>query len=177
MLSSSGFLMTVLATLTLQAQQDAPLRARATRPVDAMLACRETPDPQARLTCFDREAERLAAARERGEITVLDRERVRAANRSLFGFTAPALDLFAEEEGREKRAEPLREIESVVKQVAGGSAGLAVLRLEDGSVWRLTESARIAPRVGDTIRIVRGPLGSYRAAIDGRRLVRIVRDR
>lgn len=177
MLGSGGFLMTALVALPVQAQQSPPPHAGTSRPVDALLACRATPDPQARLACFDREAERLASARERGEITVLDRERVRAANRSLFGFTAPALDLFAEHEGREKRAEPLREIESVVKQVAGGTAGLSVLRLEDGSVWRLTESAPIAPRVGDAIRIVRGPLGGYRAAIGGRRLLRIVRDR
>ena len=47
-----------------------------------------------RLACFDRAAGSLLAARDSGEVRVVDREEVQETRRGLFGFTLPKLGIF-----------------------------------------------------------------------------------
>lgn len=178
--SCSAAVLVVTATCPVlsAAAQSRPAAVDAGRLMDDAAQCRALSDPAERLACFDRTVAALAAARENGDITLLDRARVRATNRSLFGFTLPKLNLFGDRDGDPRaEGEVVREVESVIRDVAGAGPGLYVLRLADGSQWRLTETARFAPRAGETISIRRGALTSYRASIAKGRSLSIVRER
>ena len=54
-------------------------------------SCRAIDDSARRLACFDRAAASLLAARDSGDVRVVDREEVQETRRSLFGFTLPKL--------------------------------------------------------------------------------------
>lgn len=64
-------------------------------PVDDVLACRAIDDIEARLACFDASAERLASARQSGDIVIVEREDVEAVERDSFGFNLPSLPRFS----------------------------------------------------------------------------------
>lgn len=172
--------MTVPATLALLAfvaspvppqRTDTPANAR--KVVDEVAACTAITEADARLACFDQAAAALASARRSGAIVVVDREKVRETNRSLFGFSAPSVDLFGGDDG--PKEPPIREVESSIVAVLGGNAGALQLRLADGSTWRLAEASSFPPKKGDKIQIKRGSLGSYLATVGNGRALRVVR--
>lgn len=70
------------------------VHARQVDPVDRVLACRAIEDVEARLACFDSSSAQLAAARQTGEILVVEREDVEAVERDSFGFNLPSLPRF-----------------------------------------------------------------------------------
>ncbi len=148
----------------------------ASRVVGELTACRAIAEPAQRLACFDRTAAALVTAQENKSIVVVDRAEVRKAHRSLFGFALPNINLFGK---ADETSEP--EIQEITaKIVKTGLAGqqLFSLTLDDGTVWRMSESlGRYPPSDGDTIKITRGALGSYRASIAGSRYVQVNRVR
>lgn len=62
--------------------------------IDEILACRSIQDVQARVACFDASTGRLAAARQTGDIVIVEREDVEAVERDSFGFNLPSLPRF-----------------------------------------------------------------------------------
>lgn len=165
-------LLALLASAPAAAQEEEEMAAP--QVYTDVLACRTIADDTARLACYDRQVAALQAAEEEESIVVVDREEVRETERGLFGIRLPRLGrLFGG--GDENR---VNEIESTITAVGGDPRRGWRFRLEDGSLWiQIDMSDRLSrdPRVGHSIRIRRAALGSFRAEVDGMRLIRVRR--
>lgn len=148
----------------------------ASRVVEELAACRAVTDPMQRLACFDRTAAALVTARDNKSIVVVDRAEVKKVNRSLFGFALPNLKLFANDDPNDEP--PIPEITGKIVKTSVIGHGLFALTLEDGTVWRMSESLGMyPPNIGEKIKIVRGSLGSFRATIANGRYIQVNRVR
>lgn len=137
------------------------------RQLSAIDACRAITADTARLACFDREAAALLAATASGQVSVVDRADMKAARRSLFGFSLPRLPFFSGDKSAEDEVD---QIESTIRSVQPIEDGRYRMTLADGdAVWETTESPmRLAmPRRGDKIVIKKASLGSYFLRIGG----------
>ncbi|MFL0357386.1 hypothetical protein ACI5KX_13010 [Erythrobacter sp. GH1-10] len=141
--------------------------------VDRLFACREISDPDARLACFDREADAVYAARESRELVIAEREDIDEARRGLFGLKLPNIRLF----GGGDDDEGLNEISATLAGATKLRNGRHIFELEDGARWIETEDVSGYRRfqAGDTIVIEQASLGSYKAKVDGKRAVRVRR--
>ena len=129
--------------------------------INAISACRQIPDPTQRLACFDKASGELVAATDKGDISVVDRADLRQARRSLFGFNMPKLPFFAGDKSADDVSDKIVSKVTAVKEMAHNRY---VVRLQDGAaLWETLESygSFYAPKVGDSVEINRGPLGSY----------------
>jgi hypothetical protein len=147
--------------------------------LDSFARCRAVASAQARADCFDAAARGLEAAVKAKDITIVNRQEVRTARRSLFGFTLPRIGLFdggdRDEQGAVARDE-IKEIESTVASARIVANGRVELRLAAGDVvWVTTDPMPFPPKTGDKVRIRRGTLGNYFIAIAGQRSVRGMR--
>lgn len=134
-----------------------------------LIACQSIADDAERLACYDGRVAALRTAQEDDSIMVVDREEVREAERGLFGLRLPRL--FG-------GGEQIDAIESTITRVSGGNRSRPwVFSLEDGSTWLQIDSEVLSrdPRPGQAVRIERAALGSFRAEIDGMRLIRVRR--
>jgi len=133
--------------------------ARAAEEAPAVLKklqqCREITQDAARLACFDAAAAALDASVKAKEVVVVDREALRERKKKGFGLPFTDRTVFGAAAGPEAR-EVTGKITGL--QLAGD---LYVVTLEDGAVWRTTESSFIAPRLGSKVTIKRGTLGSF----------------
>lgn len=123
-----------------------------------LLACRSEATEQARLACFEREAEGLADAVARKEVVIIDRNRARQARRSLFGLSVPD---FGGLLGDEDEAD--RQIQAVIAATSTNANGGLILRLRDGSTWSQIDDVTVVqpPKAGATITIRRAAFGSF----------------
>lgn len=139
-----------------------------------LLDCRRIVDSAARLACFDRSAAAIDTAEATGELVIADREQLRSARRSLFGLTLPRIALL--DGGRPEEA--AQEFESKIRSAKMASDGKWTFQLDE-AVWRATEASpyQADPRAGETVKIRRGPLGSYDLSVEGRSALRAVRVR
>lgn len=163
----------MLAAISVQAApQDAASRPEL---LQRLVACRAETADAARLACFDAAVAALDAAERSGDVTVVDREQVRAARRSLFGIEGGDLNIFRGRGGDE--AEDAR-LETRLASAGQGRDGWR-FTLEDGSVWRQIDSERlrVTPRAGQSVVIRRGAIGSYLLSVDGARSLRVRRER
>lgn len=144
--------------------------------VTAIAACRQIADPAQRLACFDKASGDLVAATDKGDVRIVDRSELRQARRSLFGFNMPRLPFFS---GDDSADEAAKKLVSKVTAVRALPHDRYQVRLADGgALWETLESygAFHAPKVGDSVEINRGPLGSYilrfgkQRGIKGRRI-------
>lgn len=142
----------------------------------AVVDCRAIAEPNARLACYDTAAARLQEAEAKGDVVVLDRAQTQQARREAFGFSIPSFDLFNRGEAAEKLD---RASFKVARAWQSGPNGQWVLELDSGAVWRQidTETVYPKPKAGSTVEIRSAALGSYLANIDGRRAIRVKRDR
>lgn len=137
-----------------------------------LLGCRAITDDAQRLACFDQQSAAVATAEQSREIVVYERGDVEQAQRDLFGLQVPQIRLLGEED------EQLDRIETTITDVAGGGYAGWRLRLADGSLWVQIDSSQLSrvPRPGHPIIIERAALGSFRAEINGMRLIRVRRE-
>jgi hypothetical protein len=137
--------------------------------VSAMQNCQSIKDDAGRLACYDRSVGALVAASARGDDTVVDRNQMRRARRSLFGLAIPQLPFFSDSKDRDVADEP-REI--VAKLASFRSIGNGLFRFsldEPQSTWESTEASDIFdPRIGGKVTVSHGALGSYWVEIEGR---------
>ena len=138
-----------------------------------VVACQSITGDAERLACYDRQVAAMQAAERDDSIVVVDREEVREAERGLFGIRLPRIRLFGgDDEDR------IDQIESTITRVSGSRTRGWTFRLENGSLWTQTETrdqTSRAPREGHSVVIRRAALGSFRAEIDGMRLIRVRR--
>lgn len=137
--------------------------------------CRDVTIDTQRLACFDRAAAALDTAERSGEVVVMDRAQVRAANRQLFGFqiTNP----FAGTTAAGNVEPEIEAIETSLLSATTSGDGKWVFRLTDGSEWRQIDSGsvRFRNREGEAVRVRRASLGSYMLTTEGSRAVRVRR--
>ncbi len=156
----------VAATFTLAAGGIAEAQTRLRTPpqtgtpatVQRLLACRAMTDTPQRLACFDRETSAISQALASKDLVVIDRARVTATKRELFGFSIPSFGgLFGGNENE------VRQIESTVAAVSHNAEGGWLLRLADGSTWTQMDDSQLGlgPRRGDKVIVKRGSLGSF----------------
>ncbi len=173
-----GISMAIAAPAAAKAQQS---NGSAAALADALAQCRGQSDDSARLACFDRTAAALLAARDAGDVVMLDREGMRRAKRRVFGFQLPRLGLFGEgQNDASAKGEPeVKEIESTLTRVANAGNGLFVFVLGDESQWQTTETrSGLFPKAGQPIKIEAGILGSYIARLNNsNRAVKVKRIR
>lgn len=151
--------------------------------LEALLACRGLADGSARLACFDKAASGLAAAQAGGAVVVVDRAKVEAARRQAFGFTLPSLaDILPEARpgapSETSRDAVLKQVEAGVVSARPGRDGKWVLTLDNGAVWRQTDTESLLrePRPGSRVVIKAAALGSYLVSVDGQRSFRARRE-
>jgi len=152
----------------------APIAASPGQDVVRSLAqCRAIADRDARLACYDRAAAAVDEAQRKKDIVILDRQEVRRAKRSMFGFSLPSIKLFGDGEDDEQ----LKQLVGTLRSATGLPGGMMRFTLDDGGTWETTEQALVRLREGDVVTIKAGPLGSYIATAPGRRAVRVHRVR
>lgn len=119
--------------------------------------CRALKDGAQRLACFDRETAAVDQAVGRKDIVLIDRDRARAAKRSLFGFSVPSFG------GLLGNDAEVSQIESTITRASQNGEGGMVVALADGSVWSQTDDSvlALAPRAGEKVIVKRGALGSF----------------
>lgn len=156
--------------------------AASDRVLESFARCRAIAATPDRAACFDAAARGLETAVKSKEITIVDRQEVRTARRSLFGFTLPRIGLFdggdSDDRDRAARPEEIKEIETTVASARVIANGRVELRLADSdAVWVTTDPMAFPPKPGKKVRIRRGTLGNYFIAVDGERSVRGMRVR
>jgi hypothetical protein len=146
--------------------------------LNRLTACRSITDNGERLACYDRQVAALETAEASREIAVVDRTQIRRARRSLFGLRLPDLGIFGDDTDQSEDGAAVNEINSTIQAITSGADGRVHYVLVEGGTWVQTEGRRGQPaRVGQTIRIRRGPLGSFVATINDRAGVRVMRIR
>lgn len=153
-----------VATVAAAASHDIPALQGA-KAFDQVLACKTIADPAQRLACYDQNVGALADAKAKKDIVVVDRQEVREAKRSLFGFTLPNLRIFGDSDGGKSKSadEPEEtEITAAVRSARQDGDGNWIIVLDDGAVWHQTAGdIALAPKSGMQVTIRRAALGSY----------------
>jgi hypothetical protein len=125
-----------------------PTASAAESLADEIRGCAALQSESERLACYDRAAAALAS----GEISQAERKTRRPDAPASITATVTAL--------RESATDGL------------------LIRLDNGETWRtIPEDARLLLKVGDTVTISRGVLGSFRLATPGGRVARVNRQR
>ncbi len=122
--------------------------------LEGLLACRSIPEAGARLECFDRESASLAVA------PVAASPAPAMPPEKAFGLPPLAVA-----EAQASRIEQPASIDSLTGRVVGlslGENGRVVVTLDNGQVWRqLMAGEDLNLKLGDTVRLSRGIVGSY----------------
>ena len=147
-----------------------PVQAGTPAQVERLMACRSITAADQRLACYDREAAAVNTAIANRDLVMVDKEKARAAGRSLFGFTVPNFG------GLFGNNDELSQIEGTIKSMGHNADGGWVITLEDGSVWSQTDDwPGLEPRPGKKVIVKRGILGSYSLLIPGQNGIKVKR--
>lgn len=141
--------------------------------------CRTIQADSARLACFDAAAIAIDSAVKAKDVTIVDRQDIRKARRSLFGFSVPHIPLFGggDRDGGPK-TDDFTELNTTIVSARPMDNGRLELRLaESDAVWMTTDPVPFPPKAGAKVRIRQGAMGNYFIAISGQRSVRGIRVR
>ena len=163
-----AFSMTVLASPALA--DGAPTKA-----FQAVMDCRPITDAAARLACYDTATAGLGEAEKKGDILVIDREQAATARRQAFGFDLSSLNIL----DKVIPKEDLNAVTATLSSAYLDANGKWVMVLEDGGVWRQTDSNSLAraPHAGSMVKIRKAALGSFFINVDGQLAMRAQRSR
>ncbi|MGK2286826.1 hypothetical protein [Pedomonas sp. V897] len=146
--------------------------ASASAQIEGFKACASIADGEKRLACYDAAlaasdadaARRLAEQRRAAELAAAQaaaEAKARQEQERLAAFGAEST-----RKGEAAREDAIKQISATITNIASGVNGM-VITLDNGQVWRQTESQVLPPvREGDTVTIRRGLLGSYRMTFD-----------
>ena len=138
--------------------------------VQRLMACRAIAAADQRLACYDREAAAVNQAIASNDLVMIDKERARAAGRSLFGFSIPNFG------GLFGNNNEVSQIDGTIKSTSRNQDGGLVIRLEDGSVWSQTDDwPGLDARPGKKVIVKRGVLGSFWLTIPGQNGIKVKR--
>lgn len=158
----------VLAATTADARRPEPAAPPAQ--VQRLMACRAIAAADQRLACFDREAAAVGQAIASKDIVMVDKQKVRAAGRSLFGFSIPNFGGLFGGEGE------IDQIEGTIRSTGRNLDGGWVITLDDGSTWSQTDDwPGLDARPGKKVNVKRGSLGSFWLTIPGGNGIKVKR--
>ena len=163
---------TVAGTSSYAAAQRRNVEVGTPAQIQRLMACRDIAAPDERLACFDRETSAVSAAIASKDLVFVDRERARAASRSLFGFSIPNFGgLFGGDENE------IKSIESTVTKTGRTPEGGWIFHLADGSVWSQTDDWQLGlpPERGDKVVVSRGFMGSFRLRLNRQPEIKVKR--
>jgi hypothetical protein len=164
----------MLAAIALAAAGAAPA-ARRVQPgtpqqVQRLMNCRTIAASDQRLACYDREVSAMQQAIANQDLYMVDKERARAAGRSLFGFSIPNFG------GLFGNSDEVSQREGTIKSTGRNFNGGWVITLDDGSVWTQTDDwPGLDPRPGKKVIVKRGVLGSFWLSIPGQNGIKVKR--
>jgi hypothetical protein len=119
----------------------------------AILACTKIPEEAQRLACFDREAAVLSAAPTPAVPPKLTPEQK-------IGLTRDQVEAMQAPAGAPPEPQ-IKDFTAAIKSVTGGAGNRQVFELDNGQVWRQSESKSFAAHPGDAVRISKAALGSF----------------
>ena len=134
-------------------------------------SCRAIADSVERLACFDGKVAALDAAEKAGDVVIADRAQLRETSKGLFGFGALKLPII----GSRAKLETPEQIEAKIIGVHSLAYGKWELKLDNGMLWRETESSPVDPQIGDKVVIKTGALNSFFLRVGNGRGVRGLR--
>jgi hypothetical protein len=138
--------------------------------VQRLLACRSIPAADQRLACYDRETAAMNQAIASKDLFMIDKEKARAAGRSLFGFSIPNFGGLFGGNGE------VSQIDATIKSTGRNPDGGWVITLDDGSVWTQTDDwPGLDARAGKKVVVKRGILGSFWLSIPGQNGIKVKR--
>lgn len=138
--------------------------------VQRLMNCRSIAAADQRLACYDRESAAIQQAITNEDLYMVDREKARAATRSLFGFSIPNFG------GLFGNSDQISQIEGTIKSAGRNSDGGWVITLDDGSVWSQTDDwPGLDPRPGKKAVVKRSALGSFWLSISGQNGIKVKR--
>lgn len=143
------------------------------KPVTALQGCRTLTDAAARLACYDRAVDALAAATASGDVVVVERTEVRKARKGLFGFTLPRIGFLTGKPDNAEDVADAKELATVITASRSIGNGKWRFTVEGGALWETVEAnmAFRDPLPGRKVVIERGSLGAYFVAVEkGRRV-------
>lgn len=137
----------------------------------AIKACTTIPRSAERLVCFDRAAQALMS----GESSTSAEVEPAKTQEEMFGIPAerPAT-LSAPSASQPSELESIR---SEVQALRTAPDGALLIDLANGQVWRQEEEKQLLLKPGDTVKIVRGALKSFRMVTPAQRIARVRRIR
>lgn len=164
-----------VATTVYAAKPDALPSGRAAV-VQAISDCRKITEDAARLACYDKAAGAFDQAESKGDVVVVDRERVKEVRRQAFGFNLPTLNLFSRGPVN-KSEEGFDHLDLDLDSVHHSADGKWVFVATNGAVWRQTDDQELSrdPHKGSKLLVKNGLLGSFFCKIDGQPQVRCQR--
>lgn len=141
----------------------------------AMEKCRSVSNSVKRLVCYDQLAQRANNLEDSGLTEFYaNRPVVMAspeARRNLDATetqSAPQNSFGLEKRMAEQKSEEVSELRAVVGKVEETQRGKLIITLQDGQIWRQTDSQILSLSAGDSITISRGMLGAFYLSKDGR---------
>lgn len=128
-----------------------------TRTLDSLAECRKIESDTPRLACFDKAVANVESARAKGDLIVLDREKVVERRRAQFGLGTGGGDAGI-------GGEQVNAIETTITDFAQAPQyGRWHLQLANGQVWETIDPLRFAPKKGETLSIRSAAFGAFRA--------------
>lgn len=166
-----------ISVVTICVVGQAALAQEPTASTEAVYACVGLEDDAERLACYDSAVGRLQQAEEAGELTTVSREDIEEVRRDSFGFSLPSLPRLALPSLNGEDDE-LDRITVAVARVRPDVYGKAIVTLENGQVWRQTDST-LVPEVrhgADEAEIRKAAFGSFKMKLDNGRSFRARRE-
>lgn len=146
--------------------------------MDSVFACASIAADADRLACYDEAAGRLKTAADAGEFTTITRAEVERVQKESFGFptfSLPAIGRLAEKSG-DKTIGEIEEIEAGVVSVKRNAIGQTLVTLDNGQVWRVTDTYELRSKGIKTAVVRKAALGSFKMKLDNGRTVRVARE-
>ncbi|MFP6809226.1 MAG: hypothetical protein VB957_18870 [Pseudomonadales bacterium] len=154
---------------------------------DAVIACTKIMKTEARLACYDKAytesaivsapVEPMNVETDADESPVIVEHKVPVKIVEKQEEPAPLKQDAEESFGKkESSKDPAKYIQSTIVDVMRNSHKIDYLRLENGQIWRENDDYRVRYKVGQSVRIEKGILGSYNLKIKGvKKLMKVKR--
>ena len=143
-------------------------RTPTTRLVTAIEACRPIADVATRVGCYDKAVGAMSAATRKGDLIVLDREKVVERRRAQFGLPAQ-VDAGLGDAGE------VQELSTTIRRSSYDQrTNRWTLWLADNTVWTTLEMLRFPPRDNAPLVLRKGVMGAFKGDF-GRQVVQVKR--
>ena len=141
-------------------------------------ACVGITEDSQRLACFDREIGALSGAAAASGASAAGAGATAAplTPEQKMGLSAEGIRKLEADKGINPGAKPPQELGAHLASVSRNSAGRAVFTLDNGQVWRQSETrAHFEAHAGDAVKITTGALGSFWLSTDTHNWTRVER--